>query len=332
MEKILLHLAPLRVPDLKTEAKNHTESLVYLKELSENVAKESDAEMKDLLQEEIKEAEERIGEIEEEVFDVLAEYETEEAEKANFVVEAGAGGDEAGIFARELLDHYLLFFEFMNWDYEQVNRDEENGMLTEGHIVVSGLNAFNRNLAEAGVHRVARIPQNATKLHTSTCAVKVTPILERRLIDIPEKELDISSCRGSGKGGQKINTVHARAVVKHIPSGITTTYFEPGRNNTLAANIEKAKEELRSILQARQDAEFEREFIGFKNSMNTNFERGERIRNYSWSNNIVTDYRTKRKFNLQKYFSGAGFEMMEEIQEEYTHLKNCERNVALFKK
>ena len=103
---------------------------------------------------------------------------------------------------RELLDHYLLFFEFMNWDYEQVNRDEENGMLTEGHIVVSGLNAFNRNLAEAGVHRVARIPQNATKLHTSTCAVKVTPILERRLIDIPEKELDISSCRGSGKGGQ----------------------------------------------------------------------------------------------------------------------------------
>ena len=66
--------------------------------------------------------------------------------------------------------------------------------------------------------------------------------------------------------------------------------------------------------------------------MNTNFERGERIRNYSWSNNIVTDYRTKRKFNLQKYFSGAGFEMIEEIQEEYTHLKNCERNVALFQK
>lgn len=126
--------------------------------------------------------------------------------------------------------------------------------------------------------------------------------------------------------------MHARAVVKHLPSGITTTYFEPGRNNTLAANIEKAKEELRSILQARQDAEFEREFLGFQNSMNTNFERGERIRNYSWSNNIVTDYRTKRKFNLQKYFSNAGFEMIEEIQEKYTHLKNCERNVALFEK
>ena len=74
--------------------------MLYLNELSENVAKESDAEMKDLLKEEIKDAEEKIGEIEEEVFDVLAEYETEEAEKANFVVEAGAGGDEAGIFAR----------------------------------------------------------------------------------------------------------------------------------------------------------------------------------------------------------------------------------------
>jgi protein subunit release factor A len=95
VEKILLHLAPLRIPDLKTEAKNHTESLLYLNELSENVAKESDAEMKELLHEEIKEAEERIGEIEEEVFDVLAEYETEEAEKTNFVVEAGADGDEA---------------------------------------------------------------------------------------------------------------------------------------------------------------------------------------------------------------------------------------------
>jgi protein subunit release factor A len=100
VEKILLHLAPLRIPDLKTEAKNHTESLLYLNELSENVAKESDAEMKELLREEIRETEELIGEIEEEVFDDLAEYETEEAEKANFVVEAGAGGDEAGIFAR----------------------------------------------------------------------------------------------------------------------------------------------------------------------------------------------------------------------------------------
>jgi len=90
--KILFHL---RIPDLKAEAKNHTESLLYLNELSENVAKESDAEMKDLLQEEIREAKERIGEIEEEVFDDLAEYETEEVEKANFVVEAGADGDEA---------------------------------------------------------------------------------------------------------------------------------------------------------------------------------------------------------------------------------------------
>ena len=108
VEKILLHLAPLRIPDLKTEAKNHTESLLYLNELSENVAKESDAEMKDLLREEIREAEERIGEIEEEVFDVLAEYETEETEKANFVVEAGAGGDEAGIFARSGSDFEIF--------------------------------------------------------------------------------------------------------------------------------------------------------------------------------------------------------------------------------
>jgi protein subunit release factor A len=82
-------------PISKQKLKNHTESLLYLNELSENVAKESDAEMKELLREEIRETEEQIGEIEEEVFDVLAEYETEEAEKTNFVVQAGADGDEA---------------------------------------------------------------------------------------------------------------------------------------------------------------------------------------------------------------------------------------------
>lgn len=102
-------MAPLRIPDLKNESKNHVESLLYLRELSENVAKEKDAEMKELLHEEIKESEGKISEIEEEVFDILAEYETEEAEKANFVVEAGAGGDEAGIFARKVSFESILF-------------------------------------------------------------------------------------------------------------------------------------------------------------------------------------------------------------------------------
>ena len=101
------------------------------------------------------------------------------------------------------------------------------------------------------VHRVARVPVNSSQIHTSTMAVKVIPKRDKKTVKLDRSELKFDSTRGSGKGGQKINTARLRAIVTHVPTKTTVTYFESGREHTLHSNTEKAMELLEEIFQQK---------------------------------------------------------------------------------
>jgi len=336
----LLYVNPYRMKEIQQLSKDY---LIRYRDRFENVQvaqKESDPELRELITEEILESDSILTELEEEIYDALTDFDQLEAEKAIITIEAGAGGSEAAMFAGEIFDHYVRFLEYMGFDYNILSRVDceagssiANSALNEVTWEVSGDNVFQRFLAEAGVHRVARIPVNSKRLQTSTVAVKVYPKRNRTKVKLDRSELEISSVRGAGKGGQKINTAHLRAVVRHKPSGKCATFFESGREHTLASNTETAIEMLEEMLQEEENAKFEEETLGYRNSMKTNYERGERMRNYSWQNKLVSDYNTKLKFNLDKYFSpNDGMAIMDEIQTEFIQIKKEQRNRALFKK
>ena len=250
----LLYVNPYRMEEIQQLSKDY---LVRYRDRFENAQvaeKECDPELRELIREEILESDSTLAELEEEIYDALADFDHLEAEKAIVTIEAGVGGTEAGMFAEEIFDHYIRFVEYMGFDYKILSREESGEVqglsgLNEVTWEISGDNVFQRFLAEAGVHRVARIPLNSKRLQTSTAAVKVFPKRNRPKMKLERSELEISSVRGSGKGGQKINTAHTRAVVKHKPTGKCATYFQHGRENTLASNTEAAIEILEEMLQ-----------------------------------------------------------------------------------
>ena len=224
-------------------------------ETAESLDDELDVEMQDLLLDEVTEFGAVLYSLEEDIFDILTDFETAEQEQAEVTIESGVGGDEAALFTYEMYQHYINYMDYMGWEYDVISEEESTNSTNSScslnmvQFEASGTNIYQRFLAEAGVHRVARVPINSSQIHTSTCAVKVIPKRKRTMVKLDRNDLEISSVRGSGKGGQKINTANLCAVVTHKPTGKTATFFQTSRENTLASNTERAIELLEEMFQ-----------------------------------------------------------------------------------
>ena len=206
-------------------------------------------------------------------------------------VRAGAGGDEASLFAALLLRMYTRYAERRGFTAALTSlSDTELGGVKEAVLSISGRGAFSRLKFESGVHRIQRVPvtEAGGRIHTSTATVAVLPEVEEIAVEVRPEDIRIDTYRASGHGGQYINRTDSAVRITHLPTNIVVTCQD---EKSQLKNKEKAMRELKSRLYARYQAEVDSEYAQNRRSQVGTGERNERIRTYNFPQGRVTDHR-----------------------------------------
>lgn len=274
-------------------------------------------ELHDLAKEELKDAEERIAGLEEEIHKLLIPKDPNDSKNVILEIRAGTGGEEAALFAADLLKMYLKFAEKNSWHVEMANANETDlGGFKEVTCVIEGKNAYSILKFESGVHRVQRIPETESqgRVHTSAVTVAVLPEAEDVDIDINRDDLRIDVYRSSGAGGQHINKTSSAIRITHLPSGMVVTCQN---ERSQRQNREKALQILKSRLydQALRESQ-SKEAADRKNQVGSG-DRSERIRTYNFPQGRVTDHRINMSiYQLDDFLNGNINPIVDRLMEE----------------
>ena len=267
---------------------------------------ESDEEMREMIKETLNDSKKRIEELEQELKILLLPKDPNDEKNVIVEIRAGAGGDEAALFAAEIYRMYVHYAESQRWKVETLNVDEIGiGGMKEVQFVITGQGAYSKMKYESGVHRVQRVPETESggRIHTSTISVAVMPEVDEDIdIVIDEKDIRIDVMRASGNGGQCVNTTDSAVRLTHYPTGIVVysqTEKSQIQNKAKAFALLKAK--LYDIeQQQRHDAEAE-----MRRSQIGTGDRSEKIRTYNFPQGRVTDHRIGLTiYKLDKVMNG----------------------------
>ena len=266
---------------------------------------ESDEEMRELAKEELNESRDRVAELEKELKILLLPKDPNDDKNVVVEIRAGAGGEEAALFAAEIFRMYVHYAEARHWKVETMEADETGiGGMKSVNFMVTGQGAYSVLKYESGVHRVQRVPETESqgRIQTSTCSVAVMPEAEEVDVKIDEKDIRIDVMRASGNGGQCVNTTDSAVRLTHYPTGIVI-YSQTEKSQL--QNKEKAFALLRAKLydielQKKQDAESE-----LRRSQIGTGDRSEKIRTYNFPQGRVTDHRIGLTlYKLDKIMNG----------------------------
>ena len=277
---------------------NIEDSLAMLEE-------ENDEEMRELAKEELNDSKDRLAELEQELKILLLPKDPNDDKNVIVEIRAGAGGEEAALFAAEIYRMYVHYAESRRWKVETLEADETGiGGMKSVDFMVTGAGAYSVLKYESGVHRVQRVPETESqgRIQTSTCTVAVMPEAEDVDVHIDEKDIRIDVMRASGNGGQCVNTTDSAVRLTHYPTGIVI-YSQTEKSQI--QNKEKAFALLRSKLydlelQKKQDAE-----SAERRSQIGTGDRSEKIRTYNFPQGRVTDHRINLTlYKLDKILDG----------------------------
>ena len=275
---------------------------------------ETDKDMKDMLEEEVYFCKEKLSAITDELKILLLPKDPNDDKNVIFEIRAGAGGEEAALFAYELYKMYLKFAEDNRWKTEEIDSNEtELGGIKEVVFSVSGKGVYSKMKYESGVHRVQRVPETESqgRIHTSTVTVAVLPEVEDIEINIDEKDLRVDTLRSSGAGGQHINKTESCIRLTHLPTGIVVTCQD---ERSQIKNREKAMKVLKSRLYDYYNSKYEKEYADNRKSLIGTGDRSERIRTYNFPQGRVTDHRIGlTMYNLEEFMAGDISEMLEAL-------------------
>ncbi len=296
------------------------EYLKYKKAVSEievlesDVSKETDAEMRALMEEEILSLKKKLEEISASLKILLLPKDPNDDKNVIMEIRAGAGGEEASLFAYELYRMYVKYAEKNRWKTEEIeNSSTELGGIKEVIFSVSGKSAYAKLKFESGVHRVQRVPETESqgRVHTSTATVAVLPEATDVEIHIDEKDLKIDTLRSSGAGGQHVNKTESCIRLTHLPTGIVVL-CQDERSQT--KNREKAMKVLKSRLYDYYQSQADKAYSeNRKNQVGTG-DRSERIRTYNFPQGRVTDHRIGLTlYSLENFLMGDVEEMIEAL-------------------